>query len=306
MRSVLWVPASRSLLARYMSSELSKQLRLSLRVASKRTEAMSDRREEGIALIAVLWTLMLLSIIAAALSLETHSSTRIARNMAENAVARAAADAGIQRALLDLEASTGAPTAAGRFRTDGTVYGWQFANCMVHISVKDEAFKIDLNKAPEALLAALFASVGVDPGKAQSLADAIADFRDADNLTHPQGAEEAEYRDAGLAWGPKNAPFQTVEELQQVFGMTAEIYKRVASDLSVYSVTATVPTAVDERFARILRQAGFNSASLATAPSIVFSIRAEAKSANGGVFVRQAIVQRGSWILSWQQGGPKT
>jgi len=34
----------------------------------------------------------------------------------------------------------------------------------------------------EALLVALFASVGVDRGKAQSLAEAIADFRDTDNL----------------------------------------------------------------------------------------------------------------------------
>jgi general secretion pathway protein K len=61
-------------------------------------------------------------------------------------------------------------------------------------------------------------SVGFDPDQAESLADAIADFRDADNLKHLRGAEEPEYRAAGLAWGPKNAPFQTVEELQQVLG----------------------------------------------------------------------------------------
>jgi hypothetical protein len=40
----------------------------------------------------------------------------------------------------------------------------------------------------------------------------------------------------------------------------------------------------------------------------VFSIRAVAKSANGGVFVREAIVQpnveSGPWILSWRQGVP--
>src|SRR4029077_8905250 len=101
------------------------------------------------------------------------------------------------------------------------------ANSTVHISVQDEASKIDLNQAPEALLAVLFESVGIDPDKAQSLADAIADFRDADNLTRPRGAEEAEYRSAGLARGPKNAPFQMTEELQQVLGMTAEIYGRV-------------------------------------------------------------------------------
>ena len=296
--------------ARHGVSEVSCRIRslatLGAHAVTGRTEAMRNKSEEGVALIAVLWTLTLLSIIAAALSLETRSSTRIARNMAENAAARAAADAGIQRAILDLEASTGAPTDARGFSTDGTVYAWRFANCKVHISVKDEAYKVDLNIAPESLLAALFASVGVDPGKAQSLAAAIADFRDSDNLARPSGAEEAEYRDAGLAWGPKNAPFQTVEELQQVLGMTAEIYGRVAPDLSVYSVTATIPAAADGRVTRILRRAGFDSASIATAPRIVFSIRAEAESSNGGVFVREAIVQRGAWILSWRQGGPKT
>jgi general secretion pathway protein K len=89
----------------------------------------------------------------------------------------------------------------------------QFANSRVHLSIQDEATKIDLNRAPEARLAALFGSVGVEPGEAQSLAAAIADFRDADDFVRPGGAEEAEYRAAGLAWGPKNAPFQAVEEL---------------------------------------------------------------------------------------------
>jgi len=278
------------------------------RAVSKRAQVMRDTSEEGIALIAVLWTLTLLSIIAAALCLETRSGTRIARNMAENATARVAADAGIQRAILDLETSTGAPTDAGSFRTDGTVYAWRFATCSVHISVRDEASKIDLNSAPEVLLAALFASVGVDPGKAQSLADAIADFRDADNLSRLNGAEQAAYRDAGLAWDPKNAPFQAIEELQQVFGMTSEIYARVAPDLTVYSVTATIPATADERITGILRKAGFNPSSIASSPRAVFSIRAEAKSANGGVFVREAIVQSsvelGQWIVSWRQGGP--
>ena len=124
--------------------------------------------------------------------------------------------------------------------------------------------------------------MGVDPAKAQSLADAIADFRDADNLPRLRGAEEAQYRDAGLVWGPKNAPFQTVGELQQILGMTAEIYRRVAPDLSVYSVTGALSATADERLTRIMRRAGFDSQTVAASPSEVFSIRAEAKSANGG------------------------
>jgi general secretion pathway protein K len=265
-------------------------------------EGTSNKGEEGIALIAVLWTLTLLSLLAAALIVETRSSTRIARNITDNATARAAADAGIQRAILDLEN-------ARRFLTDGTVYAWQFSNCTVHISVRDEATKVDLNTAPEALLAALFASVGVDPGQAQSLAGAIADFRDPDNLARAHGAEEAEYRDAGLVWGPKNAPFQTVEELQQVLGVTAEIYAKVAPDLSVYSVTSTLPKAVNERITGILRRAGFDQGSFATLPRVAFSIRAEAETSSGAVFIREAIVQpgksagrRGPRILRWNQG----
>src|SRR5262249_17724655 len=90
-------------------------LRSARRSSEQAPGAMSRSREQGIALIAVLWMLVLLSIVAAALSLETRSSTRVARNMAENAAARAAADAGVQRALLDLTGDE------AKFRADGTV-----------------------------------------------------------------------------------------------------------------------------------------------------------------------------------------
>jgi hypothetical protein len=50
--------------------------------------------------------------------LETRSNTRITRDMAEYAAARAAADAGVQRVILDLVASPGAPKDTGKFRAD--------------------------------------------------------------------------------------------------------------------------------------------------------------------------------------------
>ncbi len=230
----------------------------------------------------MLWTLTLLSIIALSLALDARSSARIAHNTADNATARAAADAGIQRAILDLITVPDVK----KFRTDGAVYVWMFANSTVHISVQDEASKVDLNKAPEAALAALFDSVGVDPVKAQSLADAIADFRDPDNFSRPRGAEESDYRAAGLAWGPKNAPFQAIEELQQVLGMTAEIYQRVATNLTIYSI--------DE------------AQDLFGSPSKAYSIRAKAEGPNGATFVLEAVLQLRAGIpanlLVWRQG----
>jgi type II secretory pathway component PulK len=265
---------------------------------------MSDKSEEGVALIAVLWMLTLLSIMAAGLAWETRSDARIARNMVDNATARAAADAGIQRALLDLVG-----LGKKQFRTDGSVYTWRFANSRVRISVKDEASKVDLNQAPEAILTALFAWVGVDSGKAQSLADAIADFRDPDNLRRPSGAEASDYQDAGLAWGPKNAPFQTVEELQQVLGMTAEIYARVAPAITLYSVPQTLEETPDQPLSEILRRATGLRGVPANAKGLVFLIRAQATGPTGAAFVREAVVQPSPdekipRVLSWRQGAP--
>jgi general secretion pathway protein K len=259
---------------------------------------MRPRGQQGIALIAVLWALTLLSIIAALLSLETRTGTRIAENMADAATARVAADAGIQRAILDLAARD------RTFRADGTVYVWRFANSNVRISIQDEGGKINLNLAPEELLRALFASVGVDPDTAKSLPDAIVDFRDEDDYKHLNGAEEADYRAAGLAWGPKNAPFGTVEELRQVLGMTAEIYELVAPNLTIYtSVPSINPVLANKRLTATLRKEA--SAYLTGYPGMAYSIRAEANSFNGGVLVREAVVRPVPEtgiprIVSWQ------
>jgi general secretion pathway protein K len=263
---------------------------------------MRGKSENGIALIAVLWTLTLLSIIAASLTLETRTSAHIARNSADKAAARAAADAGIQRAILDLLTSLIPPAASNKLDADVKAYDWLFANSRVHISIRDEGAKVDLNQAPEARFATLFASAGVDPAKAQSLADAIVDFRDADHLRRPSGAEDAEYKDAGLAWGPKNAPFETVEELQQVLGMTTQIYDRVAPSLTVYSTVeidpATEAESPSDKSQPPVRMLG-----------VVFSIRAEARGAGGATFVREAVVQLTPQALApyqfvaWRRGG---
>src|SRR5262245_31948315 len=93
-----------------------------------RRRADPDGKEHGVALIAVLWLLALLSIIAALLSSQTRSDARIARNTADQAVVRAAADAGIERAILDLISYPKA-TDPRKFNGDGRVYYWRFGNC---------------------------------------------------------------------------------------------------------------------------------------------------------------------------------
>src|SRR4029077_17418417 len=110
--------------------------------------------QEGIALVTVLWVLVLLSVCAITFSWESHIAIRGARNLGEGAMARAAADAGIQRALMDLPASAGFEQAQ---------YRWRFGDSSVTISISDEAAKLDLNTASVSEIVDLLLSAGVEP-----------------------------------------------------------------------------------------------------------------------------------------------
>jgi general secretion pathway protein K len=238
-------------------------------------------------------------------SFDTRVEAKVSRNLVDNAAARGAADAGIQRALLNLSVSHSLSDKE-KIPSDGTVYAWRLANCTVLISIRDEASKLNLNQAPTAVLASLFISLGVAVDRAQSLAAAIADFCDTDRLRRSLGAEDGDYQAAGLPWGPKNAPFQEVAELQQVLGMTPQIYERVAPYLTVYSRGAGIdPSLAGEQLTGVLRRADFKH--FIESPETAYSIRSVVRCSQGAVFVREAVVELNrdlgrAQILSWQQG----
>ncbi len=73
----------------------------------------------------------------------------------------------------------------------------------------------------------------MDEDQSTSLAAAIVDWRDEDNLALLNGAEDEDYEKAGRAIGAKDADYASVEELRQVLGMTEDIYKRLAPEVSV-------------------------------------------------------------------------
>ena len=67
------------------------------------------------------------------------------------------------------------------------------------------------------------------------MADAIADYRDKDELKRLNGAENDDYLAAGLAWGTKDSAFTRVGELQRVYGMRPEIYRAMLPYVTIYS-----------------------------------------------------------------------
>ncbi|HEY1326613.1 MAG TPA: hypothetical protein VGI14_06725 [Casimicrobiaceae bacterium] len=178
-----------------------------------------------------LWITVMLTVVASGLVFSMRSETLAARNALSLAQARAAADGAVERTAFELSR----PRIADTWLPDGSPHTWQDGDATIVASAVDEAARIDINFANDALVKSMLAAQGVDDDRAAHIADAIADWRDTDDLKRPNGAEEADYRAAGLKYAPSNGPFETVAEVGRVLGVTPDVYARIAPLLTVYS-----------------------------------------------------------------------
>jgi general secretion pathway protein K len=193
------------------------------------------RQQRGVALILVVWVIALMSVLLGSFALIARTENLESRHMFDTTAARYAAEAGLERAVYELRR----PDQLTRWLGDGRPYEFTFDNALVHVEITDESGKIDLNSADDTILQSLFVSIGLDITRAAALSDAIQDWRDPDDVTRPNGAEAAEYHSAGLSYVPRNAPFQTVSEVQQVLGMNYELYSRIEPAITIYAAGGT-------------------------------------------------------------------
>ncbi len=191
----------------------------------------SGLHQRGVALLIVLWVLVLLSIVSGTLALLARAENLESRTLFDDARARMGALGGIQRAVFEMRN----PDLESKWIPDGRPYTFPLGDAEVSVSITDETGKLDLNSAPESTKLSLLVGHGVEPTQAQAIVDAIEDWRDPDDFVRPAGGEEGEYAAAGLPWAPPNAAFSTVEELQQVLGMTYELYSQIEPAVTVFS-----------------------------------------------------------------------
>jgi type II secretory pathway component PulK len=203
-----------------------------------------------------------------------------------------------------------------KWRTNGTIYEWPLRDGTVLISIQDEAGKIDLNAATEDLLLQLFSAIDQPEQEPEALVDRLIDYRDIDQDRRPFGAEDTDYQRADLGYGAKDQPFERIDELRRVLGVTLDLFTQVQPLITVHSrqrgvdpevapagVLAVLSTANDPSEApstvpepprraepnRVVR--GGLRQSSSTSRERAFTIKAEAQTAGGGIFVRQAIVE---------------
>jgi general secretion pathway protein K len=189
------------------------------------------RSQNGAAFLIVMWLLALLAVILGSFALLARSERLQARHLYDTTRARYAAEAGVHRAVFAMAL----PDPTQRWVPDGRPYSFEFDGAEIEVEVTDETGKIDINAVDVSVLAQFLQGFELPLDEASALAAAIVDWRDPDDLLTLNGAELGEYEAAGLAYGPRNAPFELLDELQQVLGMNYALYQRVAGYLTIYS-----------------------------------------------------------------------
>ena len=295
----------------------------------RRSARAAIRDQRGIALVLVLWLTALLTVIAAGFAYAMRNEAQAARNTVSQAQARALADGAVARMVFELMRPR---TITGVWSADGIVHAWREDGFLVAASALDESGKIDLNAASDVLLKGLLQTAGqLDPDTAARFVDVIDDWKDADDLKRPNGAEAADYRAAGLSYRPANAPFESVADLQRVLGMTPVLYARLAGSLTVHSgspginpqfasraalmalpgaTDAIVDTYIAQRTAALAAGQPLPALSLGGVGQAinVWRIHAEVAAPDGVTYAREAVLRpnpdqrRPLTVLEWQEG----
>ncbi len=186
----------------------------------------------GAALLLVLWLVALLTALVGAYALTARIEALQGRVGSRGAMAQEIARAGMEYALVRV-ADRNPET---HWQPNGRAYAWRFDGHDVQVRIIDETGKVDLDQADVPLLSRLMQALGEPPDASDALAAAIVDWRDADDLGQPVGgAEDGDYAAAGRPYGAKDAPFETIAELEQVLGMTPDLYARLEPFLTLYS-----------------------------------------------------------------------
>jgi general secretion pathway protein K len=272
------------------------------------------------AILYVVWGLGLLAMIAVSFLGTGNVSYALSHTSLEAARQQAAIEASIARAVLALTD----PRPERRWRVDGMPQDFTWGGTSMRVAIQDELGRIDLNQADQGLLTGLLRSAGLSATDAADLADKVLDWRDPNPARRLNGAKEREYRTAGLPYGPRNGPFQSVDELQLVIGMSKELYARLEPALTVHSGRPLFDPQVAPRQA-LIALPGMSAEALAAAiaarnsgglragtldPSIplggrAFTVRSEISSSHG-VDVHEAVIrltdrpEQPFWVLSWK------
>ncbi|HEY4847458.1 MAG TPA: type II secretion system protein GspK [Methylocella sp.] len=192
---------------------------------------------DGFIIVAVLWILAALAMLAAV----------YADFVAKTAVAARVYDSRLQSEAL---IAAGLELTAYRLlgyddasRQTSGAFDFQLGLSHVGVEFRSEGARIDLNLAPKELLSGLCRVLGAKPEEADSYADRIVAWRTKPGPGN-QNPEAEAYKSAGLNYGPRQAPFQNVAELRLVRDLPAVLVESALPFVTVFNGQAGIDVTV--------------------------------------------------------------
>ena len=186
--------------------------------------------ESGIVLIALLWIFIALSAIVLSFARESHVEVVAASNSQSLEQAYYVARAGISETIYRLMYRQYSPQTQQNALQDeptpldlGRVTG-EFGGGHYTVDIQDETGKVDLNTVSEEQLRNLLVAAMIPAADVDIIADSIMDWRDTDDSSLENGAEDDYYQTLSPPYSAKNGSFEAVEELLLVRGVTPEYF----------------------------------------------------------------------------------
>ena len=123
----------------------------------------------------------------------------------------------------------------------------------VTVTLRDAAGMVSFFANPK-LLERSLARFSADTDHIAKVMDRLADWQDNDDFMRINGAEAWEYRQAGYAYGPRNAPLQCVEEVRLIMGMNDSMFDRIRPEIMYWASGNINYLTMSESLLRVILQ----------------------------------------------------
>jgi hypothetical protein len=177
-------------------------------------------KNNGSALIIVLWTLVLISFLAGQYLDHNRGKAGLAENAWDSLRQKEAVDS-----VLHLFATDSWPV-PGQENREEKWNRFSPNEIDLWVKVEGESNRININTATDSRIREKILELSEDDlgDEADQLADAILDWRDTDLLVRTNGAEADFYDAKGIGYRPANGPFKVLTELLLVRGVTPGLF----------------------------------------------------------------------------------
>ncbi|MFH1716752.1 MAG: type II secretion system protein GspK [Planctomycetota bacterium] len=177
------------------------------------------KKNEGLVLIAVLWTVVVLIVMVAVLARKSRLDMKVCAARMDGVRLKWACRAGVEKAVAVLnDDETENDTMLDTWSDNEEDFNdIALENCTFSVRVIDEASKLNINYATKAQLMGL-------PEMVEEIADAIIDWRDNDDTPSGLGVEGGYYETLDFGYMARNGSFRTIRELLLVKDVTEELF----------------------------------------------------------------------------------